>query len=219
MRWHYSRQKSEPRRAGLRVSRLCTQINHSLAFEFIWESLSWILCFLFPFTQRENTLYQGLRAMRPGSIFNHTDATLTVDTRAQWLVFKGRSRPSCFISVLPGAQPLPRHHALHHRVYTGPQLNQVNVKCDSQRLCWVPLALNTLCKFRPPGPPTFGRWFCLHQATELLQVFGTGMDVSHGNASTFGCRPSHEGRKDTWEGSQGCSPHPCLPAWKWKLLS
>lgn len=213
MRRRYSRQKSEPWRAGLRVSRLHTQINHSLAFEFIWESLSWILCFLFPFTQRENTLYQGLRAMRPGSIFNHTHATLTVDTRAQWLVFKGRSRPSRFISVLP------RHHALHHSMYTEPQLTQVNVKCDSQRLCWVPLALNTLCKFRPPGPHTSGRCFCLHQATELLRVFGMGTDVPHGNASTFGCRPSHKGRKDTWEGIQGCSPHPCLPAWKWKLLS
>ena len=156
MRHHYSRQKSEPWRAGLRVSRLSTQINHSLAFEFIWESLSWILCFLFPFTQRENTLYQGLRAMWPGSIFNHTDATLTVGTRAQWMVFKGGSCPSCFISVLLGAQPLPRHHALHHRVYTDPRLNRVNVKRDSQRLCWVPLALNMLCKFRPLAPIPLG---------------------------------------------------------------
>lgn len=35
--------------------------------------ISWILCFLFFFTQRENTLYQGLRAVCPGSIFNDTD--------------------------------------------------------------------------------------------------------------------------------------------------
>ena len=72
------------------------------------------------------------------------------------MVFKGGSCPSCFISVLLGAQPLPRHHALHHRVYTDPRLNRVNVKRDSQRLCWVPLALNMLCKFRPLAPIPLG---------------------------------------------------------------
>ena len=109
--------------------------------------------------------------------------------------------------MLLGAQPLPRHHALHHRVYTDPQLNRVNVKCDSQRLCWVPLALNMLCKIQTTGPHTFGRCACLYQATELLWVLGMGMDVSHGN-STCSVGPHKRGGKTQGKGSRAAAHAP-----------